>query len=346
MTIVLISDGELEQYSCQQLGSQLRDLGRRCLTVGPVLTDPQPLPLSRQDLQITSALQLLGHAVLGEASAIGLFLHDPLERQKFIDGYRTLCQHNHWDPAPIFSGPFVPLMGDALIQDLCQRLNCDLLMLSGPEQLEQLQMMSFNWPITLQPPPAVSTGFWFPCAPPKAEPANTPLLLALIQETIPTRLGAREQLIRQLQRWASLHPDWTIVLQPDHGWTAEQPLLGLAAKTTPINLVEAAPGQMLNLLSRCTACLSVSSPWSLAAMAWDAKTLMVGDYGIQADQNTVGWFGCGAMHRVREIRNLNELHELPSVNRAWFEGIGGAIHDGPERLLQALEDLPATTGQR
>ena len=52
------------------------------------------------------------------------------------------------------------------------------------------------------------------------------------------------------------------------------------------------------------------------------------------------------MHRVREIRNLNELHELPSVNRAWFEGIGGAIHDGPKRLLQALEDLPATTGQR
>lgn len=345
MTIVLISDGELEQYSCQQLARQLRRLGRPCLTVGPVLTDPQPLPPNRADLQITSALQLLGHTVVGEASAIGLFLQDPLERQAFIEGYRTLCQHSQCQPAPVFSGPLVPLVGDALIQDLCQRLSCDLLMLSGPKQLEQLQMMSFNWPETLQPPPAVSTGFWFPPTAPNTYEARTPLLLALIQETIPTHPGAREQLIRQLQRWARQFPEWTVVLQPDHGWNPEQPLLG-SAMLTPLNMVEAAPGQMLNFLSQCTVCLSVSSPWSLAAMAWDAKALMVGDYGIQSNQNTVGWFGCGAMHRVREIRDLNELYALPSVNRAWFEGMGSAIRNGPERLLEALKKLPTTAGQR
>lgn len=340
MTIVLISDGGLEQYSCQQLAEQLRGLGRRCLTVGPALMGRQPLPPCPPDLGVESVQQLLGQQLLNDATAIGLFLSDPTELNTFIAGYRALCKHSQHRPAPVFSGPLQPLVGDALIQDICQRLSCDLLLLSGPQQLAQLQAMSFNWPDALQPPPALSTGFWFPLSPPQRTPVNAPLLLALIQEHIPTHLGAKEQLIRQLQRWAQQHPEWTIVLQRDHGWSGDQPLLP-QGREGPSNLVEAAPGQMLNLLARCTACLSVSSPWSLAAMAWGATALMVGDYGIQAEQNTVGWFGCGAMHRLRDLHTLDAIEELPAINRAWFEGMGGAIEDGAQRLLLALDDRSA-----
>ena len=31
---------------------------------------------------------------------------------------------------------------------------------------------------------------------------------------------------------------------------------------------------------------------------------------------------------------------------SWFEGMGSAIRNGPERLLQALKTLPTTAGQR
>ncbi|MGB1775998.1 MAG: DUF6716 putative glycosyltransferase [Synechococcus sp.] len=336
MTIVLISDGGLEQYACQQLALQLRRLGRRCLTVAPALTGPQPLPPCPADLRIDTPMQLLGQSWLNEASAIGVFLRDPSERQAWIEGYRALGQHSQHPPATLFSGPLLPLVGDALIQDISQRLSCDLLLLSGPQQLAQLAAMSFNWPSDLQPPPALATGFWFPPTPAPSAPAPSPLLVALIQERIPTHLGAREQLIGQLQRWARQHPDWTIVLQRDHGWCANQPLLPIATRR-PINLIEAAPGQMLNLLARCTACLSVSSPWSLTAMSWGAKAVIAGDYGIQAEQNTVAWFGCGAMHRLRDIPDLEALHALPAVNVHWLEGMGGAITDGAARLLAALD---------
>jgi hypothetical protein len=100
--------------------------------------------------------------------------------------------------------------------------------------------------------------------------------------------------------------------------------------------VEAAPGQLLPLLGSCTACLTVSSPWSLAAMAWGRIPIVVGDYGIHDEQSTTGFFGCGAMHRLRSIPHLDAITELPKVNQAWLNGIGADIADGPERLIEAL----------
>ena len=336
MTIVLISDGELEHAGCQHLAAELRRLGRPCLTVGTPLQGLQPLPVGPADLTIETPGQLLTAALLLEASAIGLFLRNAAEVAAFIRGYRARMKAAARAPMPLFSGPLRPLVGDALMEDISHRLMADLLVLSGPMQREQLRSSSRYWPAELQPPAVVTTGFWFPMAAPESAPRSSKLLVALIQKDIPSHQGAREQLIRQLQRWANQHPDWTIVLQRDHGWTSGHLLLENASGL-PANLVEAAPGQMLELLARCDICLSVSSPWSLAAICWGAQPLMVGDYGIQAEQDTVGWFGCGAMHRLRDIDDLNALQGHPAINRAWLDGIGGAIGNGAERLLQSLE---------
>ena len=336
MTIVLISDGELEHAGCQHLAAELRRLGRPCLTVSTPLQGLQPLPVSPADLMIETPGQLLTSALLLEASAIGLFLSNPADVATFIRGYRARMAAAARAPVPLFSGPLRPLVGDALMEDVSHRLNADLLVLSGPVQHEQLRASSRHWPAELQPPAVVTTGFWFPMTAPDNAPRSSKLLVALIQQDIPSHPGARHQLIRQLQRWANQHPDWSIVLQRDHGWASGQSLLGNASGL-PVNLVEAAPGQMLELLTRCSICLSVSSPWSLAAICWGAQALMVGDYGIQAEQDTVGWFGCGAMHRLRDIKDLNALQGHPAINRAWLEGMGGAIGDGAERLLQGLE---------
>jgi hypothetical protein len=227
----------------------------------------------------------------------------------------------------------VPLVGDALIRDLSLRLDCDLLLVSGEHQLQQLQSLTFNWPVSLAVPTVISTGFWFPQAAP-CTPAKQPLLLALIQERIPNHIGARDQLLRVLYNWARQRPNWTVMLQRDHGWSST----ALMPNDVPPadNLVEAAPGQLLPLLGSCTACLTVSSPWSLAAMAWGRIPIVVGDYGIHDEQSTTGFFGCGAMHRLRSIPHLDAITELPRVNQAWLNGLGADIADGPERLIEAL----------
>jgi hypothetical protein len=146
-----------------------------------------------------------------------------------------------------------------------------------------------------------------------------------------------------LKRWAQEHSDWTVVLQPDHPW-GSTPFRATDNTNKPTNVVEAAPEQLLGLLSQCTACLSVSSPWSLAAMMWGRTAVMVGDYGIQAEQRTTHFFGCGAMHRLRDLGGLHKLHELPLVNQGWLQAMGGCIQDGPARLLVTLESLsPGST---
>ena len=147
--------------------------------------------------------------------------------------------------------------------------------------------------------------------------------------------GPVRPLLRQLNTWAQQRPHWTVMLQRDHSWTSTKDLMPSDAPLAD-NLVEAAPGQLLPLLGSCTACLTVSSPWSLAAMAWGRIPIVVGDYGIHDEQNTTGFFGCGAMHRLRSIPHLDAITELPTANQAWLDGMGADIVDGAERLIRAL----------
>ena len=107
MTIVLVSDGMLEREACRYLANAFQQHERPCLTVSPAADaelrlDPQLLP---------------GHPALEQASAIGLFLQDPADIRSFLSNYRTLCHHLGRQPAAVFSGPLVPLVGDALIAD-------------------------------------------------------------------------------------------------------------------------------------------------------------------------------------------------------------------------------------
>ena len=336
MTLLLVSDGALERSACWQLAQALDQQGQCCITAGPARQGHQPLatPAPQLSLEIQ---QLPGHPLLDQVSAIGLFLQNPVQVQDFIRAYQGLCSARGRAPATLFSGPLVPLVGDALIRDLTLRLGCDLLLVSGEHQRRQLQSLTFNWPTSLAVPPVISTGFWFPRAAPCA-PAQKPLLLALLQERVPTHIGARDQLLRQLNAWARQRPEWTVMLQRDHSWSATTPLLPVDAPLAG-NLVDAAPGQLLPLLGSCTACLTVSSPWSLAAMAWGRIPIVVGDYGIHDEQHTTGFFGCGAMHRLRSIPHLDAMADLPMANQAWLDGMGAAISDGPNRLIAALSAL-------
>ena len=74
-------------------------------------------------------------------------------------------------------------------------------------------------------------------------------------------------------------------------------------------------------------------------MAWGRIPVIVGDYGIHDEQNTTGFFGCGAMHRLRSISSLDAVNDLPLANPAWLAGMGAEISDGPNRLINALNAL-------
>ena len=333
MTLLLVSDGGLERSACLLMAEALEQQGERCITAGPTLQGHEPLPTAAPQLNI-EVQQLAAHPLLDQVSAIGMFLQDPKQVQRFIQTYQGVCSSRNRPAATVFSGPLVPLVGDALIRDLSLRMGCDLLLVSGEHQRRQLQSLTFNWPASLRIPTVISTGFWFPQAAPSA-PSEQPLLVALIQERIPTHIGARDQLLRQLNTWAQQRTHWTVMLQRDHSWTSTRDLMPSDAPLAD-NLVEAAPGQLLPLLGSCTACLTVSSPWSLAAMAWGRIPIVVGDYGIHDEQNTTGFFGCGAMHRLRSIPHLDAITELPRANQAWLNSMGADIANGAERLIEAL----------
>ena len=218
MTLLLVSDGGLERSACLLMAEALEQQGERCITAGPTLQGHEPLPTAAPQLNI-EVQQLAAHPLLDQVSAIGLFLQDPKQVQRFIQTYQGPCSSRNRPAATVFSGPLVPLVGDALIRDLSLRMGCDLLLVSGEHQRRQLQSLTFNWPASLRVPTVISTGFWFPQAAPCA-PAPKPLLLALIQERIPTHIGARDQLLRQLNTWAQQRPHWTVMLQRDHSWTS------------------------------------------------------------------------------------------------------------------------------
>ena len=336
MNLLLVSDGGLERYACLRMAEALEDQGQRCITAGPPLQENQPLATPAPQLSVDLA-QLAAHPLLDQVSAIGLFLQKPQQIQHFIASYRGLCMARNRPAARVFSGPLVPLVGDALIRDFTLRLGCDLLLVSGEHQCRQLRALTFNWPASLSVPPVISTGFWFPQKAP-CRPARQPLLLALIQEQIPTITGTREHLLRQLNTWARQRPNWTVMLQHDHAWSPTTTLLPSDGQRAD-NLIEAAPEQLLQLLGSCTACLTVSSPWSLAAMVWGRTPIIVGDYGIHDQQNTTGFFGCGAMHRLRSIPHLDAITSLPVANQAWLDGMGSDITDGAKRLLGVLNQL-------
>ena len=354
MSILLISDDDRSALACELLARQLRKRGKRCLTLAAppassLKASHSPLPPCEP--QITMALDaLLDSSLLKQASAVGLFLRDPDQLQRFVTSHRNLAHHQERRAAPIFSGPLQASLGDSLMQELHDRLCCDLLILPGKRQERALDSIIKYWPADVLHPQLLSMGFWYsPERPPQgslnggiARPPHH--LLVLAQDRAPTAVGGKSQLLRQLIRWAETAPEWSITVQRDQAWSDDEPWIPLYDQEQwkmPPNLVFAAPGQMLSHLASCSVCLSISSPWAMTAMTWGRQTILVGDYGIHTNEGTTSWFGCGSMHRLRGVQSPDQLLELPKANQTWLESMGWGIHDGAQHLINTLEALVA-----
>ena len=345
MTILLISDNEPNAFACSLLAEELRKRGQSCITTGALSRKKEsPLPNVKLDIQI-SLEALLGSDLLRKASAIGVFIKSPDDLRRFAESYRNLANHSGDSVAPIFSGPLEVSAGDRLMEQFHKALCCDYLLLPGDNQLQELATASQHWEDSTAKPKLVKTGLWFmPERPPQGSlsgnrPKEPYRLLFLAQDVIPTIHGGKAQILRQLITWAEASPNWTIIIQKD--WSTAQnqswiPRYKPEEWPMPDNIHFAAPGQLLTHLADCTACMTVSSTWSLTAMAWGRKAMIIGDYGIHTDQGTTSWFGCGAMNRLNHLKNLDELLELPGHNQTWLESMGWGVHDGIDRLLTAI----------
>lgn len=349
MTILLISDDDRSALACALLADQLTRRGQHCLTVGLPFSRKweSPLPAIQPEIEL-SLEALLASNLLEQARAVGLFINDSQRLARFIQSHRNLAAQCGRQAAPVFSGPLQASLGDRLMQQLYERLECDLLLLPGERQHQAVRALIEHWPAGSSRPRLLTTGLWFmPERPPQgslnggqAKPPHR--LLALVQDKVPTATGGQSQLLRQFIQWAEASPAWSIVIQRDMRWDRNQswiPRFKPNEWSLPSNLVFSAPGQLLSHLAGCSACVTVSSPWAMTAMAWGRKTMVVGDYGIHTDEGTTSWFGCGSMHRLQRIQQLDQLLELPDTNRSWLESMGWAVHDGVDRLITALQEL-------
>ena len=351
MTILLISDDDRSALACNLLADQLRMRGQTCLTAGLPLDPTRESPLPRSRPQIMLSLEaLLTSSLLEQASSLGVFLQRPEKLGHFIASHRTLAALSGRAAAPVFGGPLQAALGDSLMQQLHHHLECDLLLLPGERQLQDVSAITQHWPAGSPPPRLLATGLWFmPERPPtgslnggRAIPPHH--LLVLVQNSVPSPPGGKSQFLRQLMQWAEASPDWTVVVQRDDSWERGRhwiPRFKPEEWSLPDNLDFAAPGQLLSQLASCSACVTVSSPWAMTAMTWGRKTMLVGDYGIHTNEETTSWFGCGNMHRLHSIQRLDQLLELPNANQSWLESMGWGIHDGVDRLIKALEELTA-----
>jgi len=351
MTILLLADSNAATYACTLLANELSHQGLECLVVATQIgIENSPLPaippgLGRVPQLQFSLKELLLSSLIHRAKAVGAFLHAS-KIGPFVQGYRQICQLHGQSPAPVFSGPVFPLGGDTLIADLLPRLCCDLLCLHGQRQLEEARDLMHRWP---DPVPTVALGFWFmPEAPEDGglvgagtpQPPHT--LVVLTQAGLPNLPGARARMLRLLGEKASASPHWRVLIQPDHSLpTGRLPLDAETSdkKKLPPNLSFAAAANLPLILGRCSACLSLSSPWIFTAMAWGRPVLVMGDHGITTNQGSAPFFGSGVMGRLDALADLDELLERPRANWGWLERMGWGVHDGATQLACALQAM-------
>ena len=352
MTIVLISSNASTTLGCKLLADALRGMGESCITAGkPGETRLQAHPPSalEVDLEI-GAMEFLNTPLLWSATAIGLFVSTS-EFNKFAKVYRQLCRLQNRKPAPLFTGPPFPLVGDALVTDLMERQSADLVMVHGSRQLQEAEAMTFQWAEPF--PTLVEAGFWFmPERPPVGllhrpgpqEPPHT--LLVIGQDSVPASDTMKLDLFRRLWTWSRQNEEsdqscsWTVKIAMDHrcvdpsSWTKDK---RRKSSKKPRNLSFASQESLLDLIAQCSVCLSFSSPWLFSAAAWGKPIIAVGDYGFRRELGSALFLGSGCMHNLDEITELDDFLTLPMANEQWLQSNGWAVHDGPKRLVQALE---------
>lgn len=350
MHVVLVAGDQEAAYACGLLALELETIGASCLLVRPPLPTRSHPPC--EAVEAVSELlctpeQLLCHTFLMKAEAIGVFLSGK-GLENFVSSYRQICRLEGRKPAPVFSGPMFPLGEDALVADLLPRLGCDLVCVHGERQLSQYADLTRHWAHPV--PEAIGMGFWF--MPNKlhkggqlnlygAPPAHT--LVVLAQEGIPSLVGSQARMLRQLVELAKTSPEWIVLIQRDHTVESDKPWLSIKQgrpKVLPNNLAIGAVGNLPTILSHCTACLTLSSPWVLTAMAWGRPCMIMGDHGIRTEDGTSLFFGSGVMGRLDDIGHLDALLEQPlHLNQEWLHALGWAVEDGPQRLLRKLKEL-------
>ncbi|MGB5136763.1 MAG: DUF6716 putative glycosyltransferase [Prochlorococcaceae cyanobacterium] len=343
MRLALISDTTAALEACRLLGRQLQAAGAEItLIVAPALVNEPGA--SRPDVPtlVLEPFAAAASELLDHVDAAGVFV-EPETLQPFLSIRRQAARLRGRPAAPLFTGPLLPLVGDALSADLLPRLGYDLICLQGPVQVEELGWLIRGTPHASQAHEPI--GLWgMPTAPIGLGVSREPLLVVLEQEGVPGGAKDKALLYRRLRSLALGAPDWTVRLQPDYqlstdpeGW-GEATLAwhhGLDANR-PANLKIGRRDDLPLNLMLAWACLGISSPWLLSAMVWGKPTAVLADYGIRTDFNGPLFFGSGLMRRLADCLPLEELLTAQRPNPGWLAGLGWTIADGPQRLLQSL----------
>ena len=345
MTTYLVSSNANSAFACHLLSGELRRRGEDCFTVSRLeqqrLT-PYPAETLVADVPLT-ANEFLNSPLIHQANALGVFI-PAADLEKFATIYRQICRQLGKQPAPIFSGPPFPLVGDALVSDLMSRRCADLIIVHGERQVEEAAAMTFNWSDPF--PKVITGGLWFMPERPAigqlsgVKTIKTPhTLVVLAQNSAPVLKGAKLDLYRHLWTWAERSPEWKIMIQMDHrrqdpsSWTKDE------RENRPENLIFSSQEQLLEVTGRCSVCMTVSSPWIYSAMAWGRPSFIIGDYGIRSDQGNQAFIGSGSMHNLDHFKTLDDLLKIKRTNSYWLNSMGWGIHNGPKRLLDSLNDL-------
>jgi len=348
MKLALISDSPPALQACLGLARQLEGAGVAVTQiVAPSLqTDlAAPSPGAGGGALVLEPLAAAASELMDHLDGVGVFLEAPL-LGAFRQGHRQAARLRGRPPRPLFSGPLLPLVGDALSADLLPRLGYDLICLHGQTQVEALAWLVRGTAHAAQAHAAL--GLWsVPTAPIGVAVSERPQLLVLEQRTVPGSAREKALLYRRFQGLAEACPGWTVRLQPDYALPGDPELW---EETTlawhhrqdgqrPANLQLGRVEDLPLSLMQAWACLGISSPWLLSAMVWGKPTAVLGDYGIRTEFDGPLFFGSGLMRRLADCQPLEQLLTAPRANGGWLADLGWAIADGPQRLRRQLEAL-------
>lgn len=346
MRLALISDSTAALEACRRLGSQLQQAGAEVTSiVAPGLVEGADRAAAEAPMLVLEPLAAAASDLLDQVDAAGVFLQ-AASLQPFLTIRRRAAGLRGRSTAPLFTGPLLPLVGDALSSDLLPRLGYDLICLHGRVQEEELAWLVRGTAHAAQNHEAI--GLWgIPTAPIGLPKSREPLLVVLEQASVPSGPRNKALLYRRLRALALDSPGWLVRLQPDYPLPADplqwdEATLAWQHRMDPHPPANLQIGQQDDLpltLMQAWACVGISSPWLLSAMVWEKPTAVLGDYGIRTDFNGPLFFGSGVMRRLADCLPPEQLLTAPAANAGWLAGLGWEIADGPERLLHRLQEL-------
>lgn len=355
MRLLLTAQEDWNIQACGLLAQGLQDLGCEVFVAHDPFSSAISLPFTpvwKGTVLPLSPERLAISDLTRHVDAIGVFAA-PDVVARFRETHQLACSLAGHRAVPVFSGPCHPLTGDLLEDDLLGRLGCDLLCLHGPAETEVLRELTLHSPDSAQG--SVEMGLWqLPTAPGKEsdEARASKRLIFIEQADFPASSTNRRRLLAQIEDLAKRLPEWQIIIQPDYSQPEDAKSLDpssfarlLLTKNLkprpelPTNLMLGAEGTLPRILASATVSATLTSPASMAALAWGKQVMIVADYGFSSACNSQLWMGSGLVGRLAAISAEQELYELPAMHPDWFNSIGGNIKDGAQRLLASLERL-------